>query len=146
MSEIFKLIKADLTKARLAKNVLETNTLRTLVGDIELAMTRPGAESLDAVTQSTLTAFSKNAKLCESQAREDLVKWTKNAEVAIYQRYMPRLMSETHIREIISHQFGEKIEAKQKGDIMKFMKANHTGQYDGAVVSALITQLIATTI
>ena len=141
MSTLFNTLKSDLVKARLSRNVIETNTLRTLIGDIELAMTRPGATSLDEVTHQTLTSFAKNAKICRDQAVEQTLQWTKDTEIEIYNRYLPKLMSETLIREIIIHNFGDTLVEKQKRDVMMFMKTNHTGQYDGALVSSIFNTL-----
>lgn len=139
---LFEQLKHDLQQSRISKNSFESDTLRTLIGDIELTLTRPNNKTVDDVIQSTLTSFVKNARTFIGQTTDETIKSTKNAELAIYSRYMPVLMSFDEIKAVIVGKFGDVLDVKQKGPIMAFLKANHPGKYDGLVASQVIASLI----
>lgn len=135
-------LKADLQRARINKNAFESDTLRTLIGDVELTLTRPNSDTVDKVVASTVASFIKNAKICSDKADNDAIKLVKTAEIEIYLKYIPKQMTIDELTTVITNQFGNVLDAKQKGVVMGYLKTTFSGQYDGASASQVVNTLV----
>ena len=140
---VFEKIQADLKAARLAKDAFTADTLRTLIGDIQLQATRPSAKPVEDITQSKLKSFSDSAQEFHDNTGDEAIKADKVREIAIYASYRPTVMSDDSLRAALIAQFGAELAAKQKGPMMGFLKVNYAGQYDGKVAGDIVDALIA---
>ena len=139
---VFEQIKTDLKAARLARDEFKSDTLRTLIGDIELQATRPGAKPIEEITQQKLKSFTDSANEFIAATSDEAVKTSKQNEIAIYAAYRPTQMSEDQLRAVITGEFGATLQAKQKGQVMGFLNKGHKGQFDGSMAASIVDELI----
>ena len=137
---VFEQIKADLTKARLAKDAFTSDTLRTLIGDIQLESTRPGAKPVEDITQQKLKAFTDGANTFIENTSDETIKADKLREIAIYTSYRPVQLPAEALRIALLAKFGT---VENKGMAMGWLKTTYAGQYDGKVAGAVVDELIA---
>ena len=140
---VFDQIKADLKAARLARDEFKSNTLRTLIGDIELQATRPDAKPIDEITQSKLKSFTDSATEFSNATSDDAIKAEKQAEIAIYAAYRPVQLTEDEVRALLTGEFGATLTQKQKGQAMGFLNKGHKGKFDGTMAASIVDQMIA---
>lgn len=147
MDTLLKL-KADLKAARLNRNTIEADTLRTLIGDIENELSRPNAKSSEDVTIAKLTAFTKNANLFienlqeTGQSNSPLIA-EKDLEKTIYARFLPVYITHAELKDIIVGKFSAHLTDADKGPVNKFLKAEYAGKYQGGDAAHVITTLIS---
>lgn len=108
--------------------------LKDLLGTIIAESERKTKTPTDEEMVSIMNKFIENLKLCND---------FKNAEY-LKETYMPKELSNDNLGSII-HQFCiENVitEKRQMGLVMKFLKENFNGQYDGKVASTLISNIL----
>jgi uncharacterized protein YqeY len=140
---VFEQIKADLKTARLARDEFKSNTLRTLIGDIELQATRPGAKPIEEITQQKLKSFTDSANDFIAATTNEDVKTEKLNEIAIYAAYRPVQLSEDQLRDMLKIEFGVTLDPKKKGQVMGFLNKGYKGQFDGALAAKIVDEMIA---
>lgn len=145
---VFNKLKEDLKVARIAKDVFRADTLRTLIGDIENAVSQVGARPVEDIVQSKLKSFSQNssdfvAKLKSAVVVDEGLIVEKLREIEIYESYRIKveLVDIGVIESAVVAQFGV-ITAKDRGSVMSYVKATYAGKFDGKAVSDLVTRLI----
>lgn len=140
---VFEQLQADLKAARLARDEHKTDTLRTLIGDIQLEATRPGAKPLEEITQQKLKSFTDSANEFIANTSDDTIKASKQAEIAIYAAYRPAQLSAEKLSEILEAEFGKTLTQKQKGQAMGFLNKGYKGQFDGTMAAGIVDAMIA---
>ncbi|MFA5490379.1 MAG: GatB/YqeY domain-containing protein [Candidimonas sp.] len=60
-----------------------------------------------------------------------------DAEIAIYQSYLPKQMTEDDLKVVIAA-IVDSMESPSMGDVMKTLKEQHGGTYDGKTASAIV--------
>lgn len=150
MSEVFVKLKEDLRVARIAKDVFRADTLRTLIGDIENAVSQVGARPVEDIVQGKLKSFSQNSsdfivKLRSAVVVNELLILDKFREIEIYESYrvVVEMVSIDVIRGDIIAAFGSSITAKQRGAVMGLVKSKYAGRFNGAEVNSLVSGMIA---
>jgi uncharacterized protein YqeY len=141
-------IKTDRIAAWKGKETVKLNLLTTLYSEAAMIGKNNGnRQSTDAEVISVLKKFIKNAqetaahiaasiqlnKLAVVQQYADEIKWL-NA-------YLPQQLDADQIKEKIT-QFVLTNPTAKMGDVMKYFKDNHEGQYDGKQVSTLVKELL----
>lgn len=123
-------IKKDQLQARKSKEALKVKLLTTLLAEAA----KPGLddgkrESTDAEVIGVIKKFIKNAnetlKHCEDQ---EVV-----FELSILETYLPQQLDEDSLRSIIA----ANDDLTNVGQIMKFLKDNYNGLYDGKLASTI---------
>ena len=133
--------------ARKARSSVDAAILTTLIGEAEAVGKNGGnREVTDAEVVAMIKKFVKNidetlkavASTGVDKARADAVL----AEKAVLENFLPKQLSEAEIRVLISDflDVGEK--RPNIGEVMKHMKSNYDGQYDGALVSKIAKELV----
>jgi uncharacterized protein YqeY len=148
---VFGKLKDDLKSARIAKVVFKADTLRTLIGDIENAVSQVGAKPIEEIVQSKLKSFSQNSsdfvtKLKAAVVVDEQLIIDKLREIEIYESYRIKavLADIAVIEASIIAKFAV-ITAKDRGAIMSHVKAEFAGLFDGKAVSDLVTRLMGLT-
>lgn len=147
-------IKLDQLEARKAGETRLAQTLTTVIGEADMIGFNDGKrESTDVEVISVLKKFHANATANaqlfnhrnpkSQETRQGFLK-----EVAVYEKYMPKQMTEEEISKAITSNYflDGKLEdgwkPKFKGVVMKYFKDNFAGLYDGKVVSNVVDNLI----
>jgi uncharacterized protein YqeY len=123
-------INADFIKAFKEQDFPRKNFLGLLKSEIQNEETRPNAVSNDGNTLSILRRMEKSLK--QTNTTESLV------ELQYMEPYLPKLMSENQIREIVS---GYKATGlTNAGQIMGQFSKEHKGLADMKLVSSIIAE------
>ncbi len=126
-------IHADFIKAFKEKDFARKDFLGLLKSEIQNEETRPNAVSNDANTLLILRRMEKALKQTDSP--ESLV------ELKYMEPYLPQLMSEDQIREIVN---GYKANGlNNAGQIMGQFNKEHKGLADNRVVSEIVKEVLA---
>lgn len=139
-------IKQDQLSARKAKESLKATLLTTLIGEATSIGKNDGnRDSTDAEVTATIKKFIKNINELLSVTQSD----SAVAEKAILEQYLPNQLSEEQLQILIE---GIVITCSADtptgpirpkiGDVVKRLKAQYDGQYDGAVASRIIKAVL----
>lgn len=134
---LFDQVKKDRIKARVAKDTVATSVLTTLVGELEGMAKRTGVEISDAVVVQICKKFIENNEATlqfaiTTEAADELK--SENVTLA---KYVPAQLTPEELRTIIAA-----MGTDNKGLIMKNLKANYAGLYDGAVAAKLAGEFV----
>lgn len=130
---LLKKIKADQLAARIAKNSIKTALLTTLIGDAEMVGKNASRDTTDDEVVAVIKKFLKNNLEFQKHVTNDDL----TTEQKILESYLPKQLTTDELIEIITNNFGDELKSK-KGAIMKFLKENYAGLYDGSVAAKVI--------
>lgn len=129
-------IKEDNLVARKAHDSAKASLLTTLLGEAEMIGKNDGnRQTTDAEVQEVIQKFVKNNKLTIA-ALKDIGAEQFHKENEILSEYLPKMLSEEELKVVILS-YG----TKNMGEIMKQLKANHAGMYDGQLASKIAKTL-----
>ena len=127
-------IKADLLKARTDKKYKITALLGVLIGETENQAKRQRQVMDDGMLMATCRKIIKNnlevIKVSNGEKDEALL-----AENTLFEAYLPKQMSDEDICGVISH-----LDLDNVGAIMRHLKDNYGGQYDGRLASRIAAE------
>lgn len=156
-------IRADQLQARKNRNAVEAKLLTTLIGEVKqyadaAAEKEPRGinkavikrDATDAEVVAVVGKFLKNGK----ELRDELLKGPEDvesseayieamAEKEILERYQPKQMDAEELKFVINGALHRGNLQKNKGAIMKFLKENHAGQYDGNIAAQVVDQILS---
>ena len=114
--ELFNKLKEDLKKSMINKNEERKNFLRVIIGEIN----RKGNDVSDNDILSILKKLKENAKLMNN-----------NFEVSVLDEYLPQMMPECELREIVENLVIKNgfSGMKDMGNVMKLLKNSDFAQY-----------------
>lgn len=125
---LYNQIKADRMAAMKAKDNVRKSVLTTLAGELESNAKRSGGAVTDDDALRLIKKFIEANK--ESlQHKQDPVLERENT---LLSEYLPKQLSEDELRTIIASLGDVHI-----GQVMKHLKANYNGQFDGALASKI---------
>jgi|LGVE01.1.fsa_nt_gb uncharacterized protein YqeY len=142
-------IKDDIKALRKARKTTEVGQLKTLLGELETDAKRDNTEIDDATCvakvkkfikgiEETVSVLISSSDVASTDGLADL-----EAEKSMYALYLPPQMTEQELRSLVT-----KIlvalpkEAQNMGLIMKTLKANHEGTYDGKLASVVVKSVL----
>ena len=138
-------IKSAQVTARKARDSVTARLLTTLIGEAEMVGKNANREVTDQEVVATIKKFIKNldetirvAGDYRDADRCDLA-W---AEKTVLEQFLPKQLSEAEIRVLISDFLDVGETRPNMGEVMKYMKSNYDGQYDGKVVSKIAGELL----
>ena len=143
-------IKRDQLKARMYKNTATASLLTTLIGEVDMVGLNAGKrETTDVETVTIIKKFIKNSeenaqhwnhRNPESQNKRQVFL----KEIEILEKYVPTQLSESDMTKILVDVFKhEVIIPSLKGKMMKYLKDNHAGKYDGKVAAGVVDAILA---
>ena len=150
---MLKRIKEDQLNARKEHNKLKTGMLTALLGEISIVGKNNGnRETTDAEAIVVIKKFLKNVNetlkiftrgSMEMGAGSHTVEKINElrAEIKIYESYLPKQLSEDELKDIISR-FGEEAYTSNVGTVMKYLKENYNGLYDGKLASTIAKEFL----
>lgn len=133
---LYEQLKQDRTHAFKQGNRFERDTLTVFIGDLQSQEKRGNEINDPFVVQSLKKAVQtaeENFKLTNDEKFEQ--------EAEIYRQYLPTQMSEQTLTSIIE-QIIEQSDNPNIGVVMKELKANYDGRYDGKTASTIAKQLL----
>ena len=139
-------IKADSLKARKEKDSIKSSLLTTLYSEaLMLGKNKRNDLPTDEETLCTVHKFLKNANETKSILKNQLKGLMDNIfkideEIKILESYIPVMMSEEELVILIGNII--RINGNNLGIIMKKLKENYNGLYDGKIASTIVKELI----
>lgn len=141
-------IKHDQLEARKAKETIKIDLLTTLYSEAVMVgkNSTPPRDTTDAEVITMVKKFLKNTNefltLAGDRRDGDRVE-VLTQEIELLQRYLPKQLTEDELHHIITSYADSNGIALPKGTglIMKYLKDNYGGLYDGAIASNFIKQL-----
>lgn len=134
-------LKADYLEARKQRDTVMTKLLSTFINDAEMIGKNDGGRE---VTESEIVALLKKYIKNLTETLEVSGDETTRIEIGLLQTYLPTQLSEDEISRILLDQIEENgfDSPKQMGQLMKFLKENYDGQFDGKRASQLARELL----
>jgi uncharacterized protein YqeY len=137
MSDTLTLIRSKFLESRKARDTETSAFLSTIIGEIE-----SNAKMIDGVKVVTEEGTVKVLKSFEKKVVEFLLVVPENAkslrEREIIESFLPKQLSETEILDILEKSGTEKV----MGSLMKYLKDNYAGSYDGKTASKVVKGMI----
>ena len=139
-------IKKDQLQARKNKNTDDATLLTTLIGEAAMIGKNDGnRETTDNEVVAVIKKFIKNNNELIAVVNPETYGFTRAiAENDFLTQYLPSQMTEEEIRAAVqSHMFTvDEVSPKIMGVIMKWLKDNYAGQYDGKMASKIVGELL----
>lgn len=130
-------LKADALAARKMRDTLTALSLTTQIGELETAAKNTGHQPTDAevvaAIKKTIKGIEETLKLVVHDAEASALGLR---ELELFESYLPRQLSEAELGTVIDGYISAG--AKNVGEVMKLLKADHAGTYDGALASSII--------
>lgn len=134
-------LKAQQLQARKYRNSIKAALLTTLLGELDTESKRSGK---DADVAAFVKKFMKNVAENMEIARERRdSNWllVLQTEFDILESYLPKQLNRTELTAILATAI-LKQSLNNKGSVMKYLKDNFAGQYDGKLASEVVTDLL----
>lgn len=128
---LFLQVKKEQLEARKTKDKIKATLLTTLLGELQTEMKSRGVEATDEMVIAKCKKFLKgNEELIKTCIPGDDRYIEANIEKQILESFLPKQLTEDELRNIIVA-----TGLNDVGQIMKFLKENHAGQYNGKLAS-----------
>ncbi len=120
-------IRTERMAAMKAREMVAKTLLTTLLGELESAAKRTGADITDDIVIKACKKFiAGNNEVIEEGAKVGSDCPNLKAENVILETFIPKQLTEDELYAIIVG-----LKADNLGTVMKHLKANHDGTYDG---------------
>lgn len=140
-------IKEDILEARKSKDSVKANVLNTLYSEAKTAAINNGRrEPEDQELMALLKKFLKgNSETIELKKKQNMDFSQESREKEILESFMPKQLSEIELEEIIKEYVAglEDKSKKSMGLIMKRLKEEHDGTFDGKTASSIVNRLLS---
>jgi hypothetical protein len=143
---VIEKLKQDQLQARKEKNKFLSGILTTLIGEIiSVGKNNGNRETTNDEAVKVIEKFKKNAEqtctLMSDSGADSKEMESYIEEISIYNSYLPKQMNTEEltslIKDIIDHD-----SQINMGKIMKFLKSQYAGQYDGKEASQIAKKLL----
>lgn len=141
-------LQEDMKAAMKAADTLTRDTLRLVISDIkkrEVDLTKDLSDEEElAVLTKAVKSREDSVTQYDAAARKDLAD-KERAEIAVIQRYLPKLLGEPETKAIVAATIAKLglTSKKDLGQVMKAVLADHKGQVDGKLVQRCAGELLA---
>ena len=143
---LIQTIKSAQIAARKKRDSITASLLTTLIGEAEMVGKNANREVTDQEVVATIKKFIKNIdetlKVLDGTGIDAVKVDVARAEKTILEQFLPKQLSEAEIRALISDFLDVGETRPNMGEVMKHMKSNYDGQYDGKVVSRIAGELL----
>jgi uncharacterized protein YqeY len=139
-------IKKQILEARKAKDSVKANVLNTLYSEAKtLAINNGRREPEDNELQAVLKKFLKGSNETIELKKKNSIDCSQDEkEREILESFMPKQLEDNELENIINVYISQ-LEDKTKksmGIIMKRLKEEHDGSYDGKKASSIVNRLL----
>ena len=140
-------IKQDQLQARKNKNAAEATLLTTLIGEAAMIGKNDGnRETTDVEVVTVIKKFIKNNTELMNVANVPEMGYDyAKKENDFLAQYLPSQMTEEELQTTIQTYIStlEEVSPKLMGSVMKWLKDNYAGQYDGGLASKVVKGLLS---
>jgi len=140
-------IKKDQLQARKNSQTVEATLLTTLLGEaIMIGKNAGNRETTDEEVVAVIKKFVKNNTELMGYAESESNSYLNaRDENDLLSHYLPSQMTEEDIRTAVQTRIVtlDEISPKLMGSVMKWLKYNYAGQYDGGLASKVVKELLS---
>lgn len=145
MTMLASIKKVQLT-ARKNRDTVSASLLSTLIGDIERDLSRYEVkhrtdEIVNSTSLSTVKSFIKKNNEAQGLIKDQAAIATLVTEQKILTDLLPSQLTEAQLTVIVREAFESG--AKTKSLIMKLLKENHNGSFDGKMAAQVVDKILA---
>lgn len=137
-------LKNDQLEARKNRDTIKSSLLTTLLGELDTDAKRSGKEpDTTAIVRKFMKNVQENISIAIAGDRRDS-DWLDKLEVEreILESYLPKQLSqdqlESYLTKALVHDG-----LNNKGSLMKYLKDNFAGQYDGKLAAETVTKVLS---
>lgn len=135
-------IKQDLLESRKSKDQRKAAFLSSLYADsVRIGKDNGNRDTVDAevvaVVKKYLKGIDETVQHLTKEARDTT---NQKLEQEWLSKFLPKQLEYSTLKDVIV-KFSSENNTKSIGDIIKFLKADYEGQYDGKMASEIIKQL-----
>jgi uncharacterized protein len=141
MASLLEQIKSDINLSRKKSKKVRISILSTLYGEaVSIGKNDGNRESTDTEVSKLITKFIKNNNESLAILKKNIPKL--KFENKLLSRYLPKQLSEGELVAAISCIIGDlgASSPKDMGKVMKELKAQHGGLYDGKSASQIVKE------
>lgn len=129
------------------KDKLSLETIRSLLSAIQYEEMNKKTDALSeeqliAVVKAEAKKLRETKEYAEKADRPETVAET-DARLAVLDRFLPSQLSEQELEKIVV-EYSESESAANVGLVMKYLKENYSGRYDGKLASDVVKRTINT--
>lgn len=141
----FETLQKDMVAAMKARDKERKEVISSLVQAVKKLAIDEGTreniadELVDRAVLKELKTAKEQLELCPEE-RTDL-KDEYTFRVNVITEYVPKMLSEDEIREIITTKFADAVATKNKGMIMKSVMGELKGKADGKLINQVVAEL-----
>lgn len=128
---IVQKIKQDIQKFRIERNKLYQQSLQSVVAEFD----RAGKDIDDTKAVKIIKQSIENLKQCNKLKPNP----EYESEISLLEQYIPQQMTSDELYSILNDKFNSGM--TEIRDLMKYLKDNYSGQYDGKLASFVIQNL-----
>lgn len=134
---LIELIRKDQLTARQVKDSITAALLTTLIAEAEAVGKKSNRKPYDDEVVAVVKKFLKNnAEFTAANPNPDRLK-VLNQEKGILESYLPKQLTETELRTIITD-----LKPAEMSAVMAYLKVNFGGRYDGKLASSLAREIL----
>lgn len=138
-------LKTQMKEALKAKDKLRLNTIREVLSAIQYQEMQKETEGIPdaqviSIIQSEIKKRNESLEFAEKNDRSDLCGDLKS-EIGVLESFLPTQLSESEIEEIVA-KLKEENSDLNLGVVMKALKDQYSGQYDGKLASAVAKRVL----
>lgn len=137
-------LQTEMKEALKAKDKERLQTIRMLLSAIQYEEMNSGDTELspETITSILKSELKKRKEALEFAERDDRVETiaSTQAEIKVIESFLPTQLSAEELEGIVT-KFIADTPGANMGQIMKALKENHNGQYDGKLASQIVKKL-----
>ena len=141
---LLQTIKSDSLAARKSRNTAAATALTTLMGELETFGKNAGREVTDAdvvaFIKKTIKNLDETIRVASAHGNHTTAE-RLNDELKLFEKYLPKQLSGDELEDLIDTLIAGGLTSV--GDVMKALKTNHNGTYDGGTASMILKQRFA---
>lgn len=134
---LFQKVKGDRMDAMRSRNSVVKSILTTLVGELEGLAKRNNTDVTDEMVVQLAKKFQFSNSETIKRLRDVSAITNLKDENRALEKYLPKQLSEDELRNVITS-----LSATNIGQVMKHLKGEYAGRYDGRLASALAKELV----
>lgn len=139
MSKTLEKIREDFLDARKMRRSVKAAFLGTIIAEAEQKATFNAATKRKDVTEENMVKILKSFEKKTLEFINIVSSPKANEELFIIQSYLPQQFDENQIYDLLK----TSDTPKTKKDLMKFLKDNYAGQYDGKTASIVVDKIVS---
>ena len=129
---------------------IRAGVLTTLIGELETASKKSGKELTDPQIVAVIKKFIKNIDETSAELEKSINSGSGSivntilqldTELAALEHHLPDQLTETQVKDIVTAMI-ESNDNVNMGSIMKELKTNYEGQYDGRMASTIVKEAL----